>query len=186
MKIRDRVGTLREQVGNCVIGGGKQPCRQAVGDEPVDLFWHRAIERAQTGLDVCNRYADLGGDNSAGHRRVHIADDDDRVDGRCLQPCLERGHDSTGLHGVTATADAEVDVGIRKTQQLEEAARHRCVVVLAGVHEECLDTACGSGAQDRGHLHEVRTSACDDGNALHRVLQSSLIVSQMKTLLPTR
>ena len=106
--------------------------------------------------------------------------------GVACQPGLERSHDASGLHGMGSTAHAEVDVGLGKAEHFEEAARHRGVVVLAGVHEERLDAARGAGAKDRRHLHEVGTRTSDDGNALHRDLQSSLTVSHMKAVLPTR
>ena len=133
-----------------------------------------------------NRDAEFGSHDAACHGRVHIADDDDRINRRCFQPRLERSHDSSRLYSMSSTADTEVDVGLRKPEHLEEAAGHRDVVVLAGVHQERLDPACDAGAKHRCHFHEVGTRTSYNGNALHRDLQSSLIVSHMNAVLPTR
>jgi hypothetical protein len=50
-----------------------------VSDDAVDLFGHRAVERAQPGLDMRDRQPVLGGDQRRGKRRVRVAVHEDGI-----------------------------------------------------------------------------------------------------------
>src|SRR5207244_268175 len=71
--------TLCPQVGARVWRGREQVIADPVGDDPVDLFWHRPVPAAQAGFDVADQSATLGSNQGTGHGRVHVAHDQDRV-----------------------------------------------------------------------------------------------------------
>jgi hypothetical protein len=61
---------------------------------------------------------------------------------------------------VAAGADAQVGVGLGHPEPLDEPARQRLVVVLAGVQQPHVDAVARAERLDHGrHLHEVRAGA---------------------------
>ena len=62
----------------------------------------------------------------------------------------KRHHHLGGLLGVGARADAQVDVGRRQPELVEEHVGHRLVVVLAGVHQHAGECAAGARARETG------------------------------------
>ena len=111
---------------------------------------------------------ELYGNQSGGHSRVHIPYHDDAVWPEVQEHAFELDHHSTGLCAVKSRADAEVDVWARNAQVVEEYLRHRCVVVLAGVHQLLIHLRMTAKCvHDRRDLHEVGPRA-DDVNEPHR------------------
>jgi hypothetical protein len=82
--------------------GGEQQIRDRVGENAVHLFGHRAIERAQAGLDVREAQVHLRGDERTGEGRVDVASDDDDVGAVFHPQVFEGDHDGGGLLGVRA------------------------------------------------------------------------------------
>jgi hypothetical protein len=133
-----------------------------VGRDAVQLLGHRPVEAAQPRLEVRDAEALLRRDERRRQRGVHVAGDEHEVRPRRLrQRALEREHDARGLLGVRAGADAEVDVGTRQGEVLEEHVAHLRAVVLAGVHEALGRAARRERPHHRRHLHEVRARSDD-------------------------
>ncbi len=110
-----------------------------VGHDAVDLLGHRAVEGAQTGLDVGDRQAELDRDQRGRQRGVDIAGDEHDVGTLREQHWLQALHDAGGLLRVRARSDAQTVVGLSDAELLEEDLRHRGVVVLTCVNQHVLE-----------------------------------------------
>ena len=151
---------LAPQVARPALLGAEEQIADRVGQDPVDLLGHAAVEAAQAGLDVHQRDAQLHGDQAAGDRAVHVAHHQHRVRPVLEQHRLEALHDLGGLLRVRAAADAEVQIRLRDSELPEEQVAHVRVVVLSGVHEQRLDAGAGcEGLHQRSHLHQIRARA---------------------------
>ncbi len=136
---------------------------QEVTDDAVDLLGHRAVERAQPGLDVGARHAELGRHEARRERAVDVAveDSERRRVGRPF--ALQADHGRRGLLAVRPRADGEVHVRRRDLEIAEEHIGHQLVVVLAGVDDPLGYAALAQGPDDRCRLDEIRASADDVG-----------------------
>ena len=155
---RLRTLALAQQVLLAAGLGDEEPVGDRIGHEAVDLLGHRHVATAQPGLDVSHRNAELLRDDGAGERRVHVADDDHRSGAIGLAQFFERHHHFRGLLRVGAAASAEMMIGFRNTQFLEEHIAHLAVVVLARVHDAIGERVLAAieRAHHRRELHEVR------------------------------
>ncbi len=146
-------------------GGGlarEQEVGEVVGEGSIHLFRHGPIEAAKASLHVRERDPRLGAHEGAGQRRVDVPVDDD--EGRTLTQnhLLEPHHDLGGLGGVRAGPDAQVQIGLRQTQLVEEDTRQGVVVVLVRVDQPLFPVASpAEGLHHRRRLHEVRACAHD-------------------------
>ena len=61
------------------VARAQQEVRQVIGDDPVDLLGHAAVEAAQPGLDVSDGHEQLRGRQRTGQRGVRIAVDQEPV-----------------------------------------------------------------------------------------------------------
>ena len=96
--IRD---ALRAQVLDRLLGVQEEILGELVGDDPVDLLGHRAVEGAQARLQVGDRDAELDGHERRGQRRVDVARDDHADPGALrLQDWLDPLHHARRLHGM--------------------------------------------------------------------------------------
>ena len=129
---------------------------QRVGDEAIDLFRHRAIETAESGLDVRHGNEKLRRDNRTRHRGIDVAHHDHQVRFLPQTDLLELHHDPRGLLGMTAGAHAKAHVGNRNAKIAKEDIRHAFVVVLSRVDENAVQA---------GRLLHL----FDDGRNLHKV-----------------
>ena len=150
----------------------KSSSRERVGDDPVELLGHRAVEAAQAGLDVGDRDVQLGRRDRRRHRRVDVAGDDHEVGALGEQHRLEALHHPGRLLRVAARADLEHVVGRGHPELLEEDLRHQPVVVLAGVDDGVAGVrqTGAQGADHRGHLDQVRPGS-EDVEDVHRGAQ---------------
>ena len=148
------------------VGGTEEQAREPVADDAVDLLGHAHVERAQTGLDVRERQAQLGGDERAGKRRVRVAVDEHGVRADVERGALDADEHRRGLLGVRRRADAELHVRVAQPELLSEHARERVIVVLSRVGDDELDLLHELGVQ-RGRLDELRPGA-GDGEQAHR------------------
>ena len=102
----------RPQVLDRLLGVDEEVVRELVGDDPVDLLRHRAVEAAQARLDVGDRDPELHRDERRRERRVDVAGDDHEVRALLLEDRLEALHHPRRLLRVRAGADAEQVVGL--------------------------------------------------------------------------
>ena len=114
---------------------GQSAVRQHVGDHPVHLLGHRAVERAQARLDVADRKAGLRRHQRARQRRVGVAVDQHHAGLLGGQHRFQPHQHRPRLLGVAARAGVDAVVGRRQPELLEEHPRQSVVVVLAGVHQ---------------------------------------------------
>jgi hypothetical protein len=155
---------LALEVGHRGRRGAQQQVGEVVGEDAVDLLGHRAIEGAHPGLDVGDRHVGLGGRKPAGERRVRVAVDEDEVGLLDGDERTERGEHPRRLIGVRAAVDAELALGPRHAELVDEDRRELVVVVLAGVDEQ-LVVLGAQQARDGGRLDELR-AVPDDGEDL--------------------
>jgi hypothetical protein len=85
---------------------------------------------------VDQRQAQVGGGHGGRERCVRVPVDERGVRCEALQLDFERGHHPAGLRDVRAVAEAEVEVGGRNPELVEEDLRQLVVVVLAGVDQD--------------------------------------------------
>ena len=69
------------QVLNPTLFRHKEQVGHMIGNDAMDLFGHRSVERPQSCFHVCDHWpgtggieCDLGGNQGAAHRRIHIPD----------------------------------------------------------------------------------------------------------------
>ena len=104
----------------------------------------------------------LCGDDGAGHRRIHIADNDHEIGFLPEANFFELEHDARGLFSVRTGPHIQIDIGNGNTQIAEKDIRHAIVVVLAGVEEDARQIPHFLHLfDDRRNLHEVGPSAHD-------------------------
>ena len=93
---------LGAQVLDRLVAVQEEVVGEPVGDDPVDLLGHRAVEAAQPRLDVGERHQRLGGDQRSGQGRVDVAGDDHQVGPLGLDQRLEALDHPGGLLRVGA------------------------------------------------------------------------------------
>ncbi len=140
---------LGGEVLDRLLGVEEQMLREMVGDDPVDLLGHRAVEAAQAGFDVADRDPALRGAEGRRQRRVDVAGDEDQIGTLGLEHRVERLDHPRGLLTVAAGADTEQVVGVRDAELVEEDAGHHPVVVLAGVDDGRDASPAGGAAAPR-------------------------------------
>ena len=72
-----------------LVGVQEEELGEVVGDDPVDLLGHRAVEAAQPRLDVADRDPELRGAERRRERRVDVAGDEHEVGPLVAQHGLE-------------------------------------------------------------------------------------------------
>ena len=108
-----RIHTLPFQVFVGFAVGREQVIGQGIGDHPIDLLGHRAIEATQSRFDMRHGYLQFCRHQRTGHRGVHVSDDNDQVRPVCLACFLKFDHDPGSLDCKGGRSNAEVDVGGR-------------------------------------------------------------------------
>ena len=153
--------------------GANSRSRDVIGGDPVDFLRHVAVEAAQPRLDMGHRHALLGRDQRAGNRRVRVAVNEHSIRTGFEDHLLELLQHATRLLTVRAGSDAEIDVGPRDLELVEEHVRELGIVVLARVDDQVLDALAGARRIVRGHrpadrrqLHELGPRA-DDADDAH-------------------
>jgi len=158
---------LPGQLLHCPDRGCKEQVSSVIGDDAVDLLWHPAVERPETGLHVCHRHVHLHCGQGACNGAVGVPEHHHPVGPVLLEHRVKRRQDVPRLDPVAARADTQHDVRRRQPQVLEEHVRHQPVVMLTSVqHEVFVRTPRGLPAE-WGDLEELRTRA-DDAHDLHR------------------
>ena len=173
---------LGRQVPHRGVARAEEEVRQVVCDDPVDLLRHMAVEASEPRFDVGDRHGDLRRRQGAGQGGVRIAVDHEPVRALEEQHVLDAAEHGRGLIPVRAGPDAQVDVGRRDLEPVEEDAGHLVVVVLPGVHQDFLVALAELAAQG-GRLDELRPRA-HDGDELHG--RPSRAATNFTTSLTTR
>ena len=153
------------EVADRRVGRGEEEIGKMVGDDPVDLLGHEAVERAEPRLDVVDRDVQLGGRECAGEGGVGVAVDEDAIGLLVEDDPFDRLEHPSGLGTVRARTDLEVMPGSRHPEFLEEHVRHPGVVVLAGVDEALGDPLGRQCLRHDRRLHELGAGADDGENA---------------------
>ena len=129
-----------------------------VGDDPVRLLRHRAVEAPQPGFDVGDRDSQLRRAERRAEGRVDVARDDHQVGALGAQHRLEPLQHARDLLRVASRPDPQQVVGLRHAELLEEDLGHQPVVVLAGVDDRGgpVGKALPQRRDHRRHLDQVR------------------------------
>ena len=154
-----RIDALAREVVMSRALGRVEQIRDLVGQHPVDLLRHRAVETSQPRLHVRHRHALLHRDQRAGERRIDVADDEDAGGMVRVEHRLEAPHHFGRLHRMRSGTDLQVDVRWRQTEAREQLIVHVDIVVLARMdeHRRQHRIVHGERAQNGRHLHEVGT-----------------------------
>ena len=104
---------LASEVRDAALFRAQQDVADRVGEHPVDLFGHGAVEAAQARFDVDEPHTELHGHQGAGDRAVDVAHHQHRVGVVLEDDGLEGLHGLGGLDGVGGAPDLEVEVWAR-------------------------------------------------------------------------
>ena len=138
-----------------------------VGQHPIDLFGHRAIEAPKSGFHVGDRDRSLDRGDGCRQGGVHVADHEHDVGPDLFEDRIQTLHHVSRLDRVSPRTDLEIEVRRMDLQIPEEALGHRGVVVLAGVHERRGERRPTRHLpNERRDLHEVGARA-DDAEDVH-------------------
>ena len=137
-----------------------------VHEHPVDFFRHGAVEAAQAGFDVGNRYLELRCGQRAGQRRVRVAEDRHQVWPPRQDFALDTFQGARRHFAMRPRPDAKVHVRLGDVQLAKEARRHAIVVVLARVHQRLAMAAPARLSRKRRKLDELRART-NDGEDVH-------------------
>ncbi len=168
-----RAQALVLEVFHRLRGRGQQQVRRVVGQHPVVLLRHPAVERAQPGFEVRHRQVQLHRAQGAGDGGVGVAVDEHPVRPVPLEHRLEAREHRAGLRAVSARTDGEVLVRLRDAEPGEEHPGHVLVVVLAGVHDDVLMAGRGDGPGDGGEFDELGARSDDADDPHSRDLRHS-------------
>ncbi len=91
-----------------------------IGEHPVHLLGHPAVEAPQSGLDVCHRHMEFRRRQGACQGGVRVAVDEHQVGLLGQDHPLDPGEHRPGLAAVGARSDPEVVVWPRDLELLEE------------------------------------------------------------------
>lgn len=161
-----RLEPLLGQVGCADHRRREQEIRCVVGQDPVDLLGHGAVEGAQPRLQVSHRHVQFDGRQRPGKRGVRVSVDQHPVREVLGQHGIHGGEYRCGLHPVGTGAHLHVDIGGADSQVVEEHLGQQRVVVLAGVDDRVMDPGGAQSGVDGGELDELRAGA-DDGEYVH-------------------
>ncbi len=138
-QVADQRDPIVDPLGGEVLDGGRRrgepPPGEVIHGHPVQLFGHPAVEASEAGFDMRDRDSELRRRQTTGERRVRVAVDQDSIGLLGGQERLQRDEHPARLVGVAAPVDPEAVVRAGQAKLVEEAARHRVVVVLTGVDE---------------------------------------------------
>ena len=118
------------------LAGAEQKGGKLIGDDPVDLFGHAAIEAAQARLHVGDGNVEFRRGKRAGQCGVGIAVDQDPVGFFLDEDFLDGGKHLSCLRAVRPRANGQVVFGLGDFEFSEKDSGHAVVVVLTGVDED--------------------------------------------------
>ena len=137
----DTVG--RDVFGGQVLVGIGRIGEQQVGDrirgDAIDLLRHAPVTGAQSRLDMGHSDSTRAGRQTADDGGGHVTDDDDQIRLRVAEKCIELEHDIRHLWIDAVAAGIEKEIRRSQLQFLEEDVGELVVIVLAGVHHQCLE-----------------------------------------------
>ncbi len=145
-----------ERLARALVGAEKE-LRQPVGLDPVSLLRHREVAAAEARLDVRERQSQPGGRECACERGVGVAVDEHPVGPLGGQALRDRRPHQVRI----GRAEVEPVAWLVEPEFLEEDLRELAIVVLAGVHDDLLETALPKGDGGRRRLDELRPVAHD-------------------------
>ena len=171
---------LAHEIGHRRTGRAVQDITDVVADDAINLLRHRPIERAETGLDMCQRYVQLRRNQCPSHRRICVAVDEHGV--RSLGECdrLERFQHAPRHRAMAAAMNFEMIIGLWNVQFSKKNFGHVWIEVLSGVNDHFGKAGhCGQRAANRRGLDELRTST-DDRDDLRQAHFTAALGSGMK------
>ena len=116
--------------------GGEEVVGQGIDDEAVDLLGHLDIERACACHEMGEADAPFLRDDSGGHRRGEVIDNDHHIDGMLIKELVELRHHLTGDLIEARADDTEIILRTGDLEIVEEGGLERGIVGTAGIDEQ--------------------------------------------------
>src|SRR5580658_7775711 len=112
---------------------------ELIGNKPVDLLRHLAIEGPQSRLHMSDADSKLCADQRGGNRRIDVPIDKHNIRLAREDHRLELGHDRSRLLRVRTGTDIQALVGRGNLKRLKEDVGHQSVIVLSCVHQNLIE-----------------------------------------------
>jgi hypothetical protein len=143
-----------------VFFGDEEIVGEGIGENAVYFFGHGAIEAAEAGFDVGYGNAEFYGSQRDGDGGIDVANNENQIRLVFEQDGLDALEDLSGLRGMGAGADFEIDVRGGNAHLAEENVGKGFIVVLAGMDEDGFDLRVALHlADERSNLREIGASA---------------------------
>ena len=147
---------------------GEEQVGESVDDKTVDFLGHGDVEGTGACHEMSQPQTVFLGDNSGGHRRGEVVDNDDSMRLMGLKIVFELAHDTSCELVEILAIDTEEDIRTGHLEVAEECGLKRRVVFPARIYQ-FITTAFGllDGANQRGNFDEVGAGAGEDANVSH-------------------
>ena len=146
----------------------KQQVGQSVNHQSVNLLGHVDVKRTRASHQMSQAQSVLLGDNSGGHGRGEVVDNDDGMGVVGLEIVFELAHNAPCELVEVVAVDTQEDIRTGHLEVAEECGLERGVVGTSGIYELVTTAFCLlDGANQWGNLDEVGASAGEDANVSH-------------------
>ena len=166
-----RCDALVEEEPPCELSRRELQGRGRGADAPVQLLERPRVERAESGLEVCNRHPESASRERVRRDGVRVTECDDQVErsvGQVFVGVRQERTDAARL----AVRQRVADVGFER-QVGEEGVGEERVVVLTRRHRDHVVGGLAHGGDDRCELDDLGTGPEGDEDAHHGALGRS-------------
>ena len=160
------------QVREALLGNREQKAGNVIGAHTIHLFRIRQRPRAITRLHMSYRNVDLCGSQGTGKRGIGVSIQKNHIGLFFEQGLLQRNQHGGSHAGMRASRNAQIVIGLRYSQLVEESLGHVVVKMLARMNERFLNPS-PQLARNNSRLDELRPCPHDARN-----LQCLLLIEQ--------
>jgi hypothetical protein len=130
-----------------------------IGQHPVDLFRHPAVEAPQARFDVPHPHVEFRCRESPGHDGIRVPLHQNDVGRLFQEDVFDSGHNLRRLAGMGPGTHVEAVVRIREFKLLEEEPVHLIGVVLPRMKDKVVNPSAFALPDDGRHLDDLRSCA---------------------------
>jgi hypothetical protein len=136
-----------------------------IGEYPIDLFRHLAIEASETGLDMSEFCVEFARRDCTGENGVGVALYQDDMDILVSDDPFDPNQHLSSLLPVSVRSDAEMVIGLREAQSFKKDAIEFVGVVLSGMNERVRNVTAVTDPKNRGQFDYFRPRSKNDRNS---------------------